>query len=198
VTLGTSSKDNLSSAGYLFGFDGDDILAGSSGADVFVGGNGHDTLELGNDGAIDRVMFETNGSSYDIIHGMDLGTGGDVLDFMALNLGNLSLFADTLYTNPSQSIDISGHVVRLIDVSGGQSIASYYGSNELLRALNDGEYANLDMSVNSTALVITASIESNFLFRVDSTDTGAIGSVALIGVINSADIDLWTAGNFAF
>jgi len=200
VALGTTGSDylSLSSSGYLFGFDGNDTLTGSSGADVFVGGGGSDTLELGNDSAIDRVMFETNGSSYDIIHGMDLGTGGDVLDFMALNLGNLNLSTNALYINPSQSIDISGHVVRLLDVSGGQNIAYHYGSNELLSALNDGEYANLDMSANSTALVITASIERNFFFRVDSTDTGAIGSVALIGVINNVNIDNWTADNFAF
>jgi len=39
---------------------------------------------------------------------------------------------------------------------------------------------------------------TNYLFRVDSTDTGSVGAVELIGIINSADIDLWTAGNFAF
>jgi len=203
VALGTAGNDtfSLSSAGYLFGFDGNDSLTGSSGADVLIGGSGNDTLNLGSDSAVDRVLFDANGLGYDTLNGLVQGTGGDVLDVAALNLGSLSFNASVFSANPGAATDISGQVVRLVDIGGGQDITSTSATFALNTALNSGEYVNLDMQANRSALVLTADSNSatiNYLFRVDSTDTGSIGAVELIGIINSVDIDLWTAGNFAF
>ena len=203
VALGTERGDtfNLSSPGYLFGFDGDDALTGSSGADVYIGGSGTDALDLGSDSAVDRVLFDVNGLGFDIITGLVQGAGGDVLDVAALNLGGLAL-SEVFDTNPGAATDISGQVVRLLDISGGEYIIDiHYSAIAIKTALTIGEYANLDMLANRSALVLTAENSNpgtNYLFRVDSTDTGAIGTVELIGVINNADIDHWTADNFAF
>jgi uncharacterized delta-60 repeat protein len=203
VALGTERGDtfNLSSPGYLFGFDGDDALTGSSGADVYIGGSGTDALDLGSDSAVDRVLFDVNGLGFDIITGLVQGAGGDVLDVAALNLGGLAL-SEVFDTNPGAATDISGQVVRLLDISGGEYIIDiHYSAIAIKTALTIGEYANLDMLANRSALVLTAENSNpgtNYMFLVDSTDTGDIGAVELIGVINNVDIDHWTADNFAF
>jgi uncharacterized delta-60 repeat protein len=216
VILGTTENDilSLSSAGYLFGFDGGDDLIGSSGADVFIGGKGEDRLWLGSDSAVDQVFFGVEGLNYhdypmdyDVIYDMALGSGGDVLDLSSLNLGAMSLNATIFNTNPSVSTNISGQVVRLLDQT------SYYpdgflprpSDTELMQALNDGRYANLDMDANSSALILVnwvidqhAYNNTTFLSRVESNDTGEIDSVELIGVIRNVDVNLWTADNFTF
>jgi len=206
VALGTGGGDtlSLSSAGYLFGFDSNDALIGSSGADVFIGGSGADTLDLGSDSAVDRVLFETVGEGSDSIYNMVLGTGGDVLDFAALSLGSLSLNENVFNANPAVSTDISGQVVRLLDICENYHFEIGFvpdSTYDLNVALSSGRYANLDMLANRSALVLTAENSNpgtNYMFLVDSTDTGDIGAVELIGVINNVDIDHWTADNFAF
>jgi len=205
VALGTTGNDtiSLSSAGDLFGFDGDDTLSGSSGADVFIGGSGNDWLKLGNDSAVDRVLFDTVGMGYmgyDMLDGMVLGTGGDVLDFTALSLGDLRLNAHVFNANPAASTDISGQVVRLLDQSDNPEYFPDIAFGGELQALTSGRYASLDMSANSSAMILVNWVKNNttYLSRVESNDTGEIDSVELIGIINNADIDLWTAGNFAF
>jgi len=123
-----------------------------------------------------------------------------VLDVAALNLGSLSFNASVFSGNPGVATDISGQVVRLVDYEYGQDFSSNNGAFGLNIALNSGDYGNLDMQANRSALVLTVYVYggANYLFRVDSTDTGSIGAVELIGIINGADINNWTAGNFAF
>jgi len=86
--------------------------------------------------------------------------------------------------------------VRLLDISGDNL------AEELTATFTyQGKYTWLEMQANRSALVLTAENSdpgTNYLFRVDSTNTGSIDSVELIGVINNADIDHWTADNFAF
>ena len=215
IDLGTAGSDKISldSAGYVFGFGGDDTLVGSDGADVFIGGSGTNELWLGEDSAIDRVVLGVGSlndaiypNGHDVINDMALGASGDVLDLSAFNLGEMRLNTDVFDASPSTSTNISGQIVRLLDHTaytlGLPPPINIHSDTEFMEMLNNGKYANLDMSANSTALFLVNwtfdYYNYTYLSRVESNDTGEIDSVELIGAIRNVDINLWTADNFAF
>lgn len=213
VTLGTDNADaiNLISAGYLYGFGGDDTLTGGSGENTFVPGAGYDRLNLNSDSCKDRILFETdivelqqtlNGLvpiyGVDTISGFTLGSSGDQLDFSGLGLEEMLFKPSILEANPSSSLNISGQIVRVV-TSYPDSFSAYWGYQG--DPLSDnGSLSNLDISAGTNALILAAqthSSESNFLYLVDRPVGGQI-YVRKIGVFENVDIDNWTVENFAF
>ncbi|MBE9030937.1 calcium-binding protein [filamentous cyanobacterium LEGE 11480] len=70
----------LSGDDILRGGLGADVLRGGRGADVLIGGADDDVLYLGNDRAIDRVIYRA-GDGSDIVRGFRAGAGGDQIAF---------------------------------------------------------------------------------------------------------------------
>lgn len=209
--LGGAGNDTLNGGG------GGDSLDGGAGNDVLRGGAGSDTLSGG--AGNDRFIFETlaldNGA--DVILGFVAGNSAgavgpvpavfaDQLDFRGFLGGSPSALSAVITQNPTPgllglggpgTINIEGAVVRLVDIVGGQTLTNAAGLNVALAA--GGEYANINMAANSTAIVIAAvnsDVATQYLYYASSDGAGAISTV-LVGTLQQVDIDSFVASNFA-
>jgi hypothetical protein len=150
-------------------------------------------------------VFEATGATNgtDSITGFTVGAAGDVLNFSAANIdGNGTSTAPTLAgvltANPGAT-DVSGTVVRLVNIVDGQDVMTADGLQTALRA--GGEYANLNLADSGSFIVLAANNQdagtTNAYLVTDGDATGGVlESVALIGTLSNVDIDNFTAANF--
>ena len=123
------------------GGTGDDLLKGGSGSDTLVGGAGNDTLAGGR--GVDRFVFKAE-SGADVISDFKVG-GGEVIDLVALNLGEGvaagdgevnavgPVFADFKAASISENAEGhavitlgEGHRITLIGVAGDDLTAANF------------------------------------------------------------------------
>ena len=87
--------------------------------------------------------------------------------------------------------------MRLVDINGDQDIKTAIGLQTALAT--GGEYVNIDMAIDSTAIFITSATngsDADYIFFATSDGNGAI-TVALVGqtAVNS-DIDSYLTTGF--
>ncbi len=70
-------RSNLTGGGQVYGFEGNDILAGSTGNDVFYGGTGADTITTG--GGADDLFFLSYNDHYNQYNTLEANEGGDTI-----------------------------------------------------------------------------------------------------------------------
>jgi len=189
--------DGGAGADSLLGGTGADSITGGEGADSITGGAGNDTIVLTETtAAADRVVLEATaaGNGVDSIIGFTAGTGGDVLVIDAFL--NATAMNAVLTANPGAGVNVENDVNLLVDIVDGQDITTAAGLTTALAA--GGEYANINMAINSSAVFVTAASSSattQNVFYATSDAAGAI-TVTLVGTISGVDIDNFVAANF--
>jgi len=84
----------------------------------------------------------------------------------------------------------------LVDIADGQDITTKAGLEAALAT--DGEYANIDMEADKTAVLVTASSSDStdqHVFYATSDTDGNI-TVEEVAIIGNVDIDDFVAANF--
>lgn len=204
LLIGGAGSDTISGGG------GNDLLEGGTGNDTISGGVGNDTISGG--AGADRFVFEAvaadNGSDFILDFVAGAGTQvnpSDMLDLRAFLGGSPAGLTAVQLINPALTIQgglsiglsIQNQVARLVDIVGGQNLTNAAGLNAALA--NGGEYANVDMSANSRAIIITATSNTpgNQYIYYATADANRTITTTLVGTLQSVDIDGFVIGNFA-
>ncbi|MBZ9540438.1 DUF4214 domain-containing protein [Modicisalibacter tunisiensis] len=177
-----------SAADSITGTVANDTITGNGGNDTLAGGTGTDTF----------VFASTaSGNGVDSITDFADGAQGDVLDFTGF-LGAPPVAVNSNTANPGTATSVESDITVLTDLSGGEDITTASGLQTALAA--GGEYANVDMTASSTAVILTSATAAGSegevnAFYATSDGSGAI-SVELVGTFDADTANL-AAANFA-
>lgn len=152
--LGTNGVDAALRGGFVWGFDGDDIIDGTDSSDGLYGGAGNDTI--------------TGGAGYDTLHG---GPGGDTL----ILTGNRAGQGDTLqyYRGDAVTRDFvdSGSTIA-IDKIIGFGVNDQFHINEGINGalLLRDTYLNADSVIGDFAVVRGSDADGKFVAGSTASD----------------------------
>lgn len=191
----------------LVGGGGNDTLTGGRGVDSLTGGLGSDTFVMPA-----SVDARAGGLDADVITDFTAGanTGRDVLDLRAfLGTGSRDL-TSVVTANPpfgvlgglfGGGLNIDNKILRVVDLPGNQALDTEAGLRAALDA--GGEYENINMGTNTRAVIITAPNQDSTTLSVFYAQSRSVGNsggttidVALVGRLNSVDIDNLVLANF--
>lgn len=210
-TLGTTGVDTftLSSAGWAYGFDGNDQMTGSSGNDTIIGGAGTDTITAGsgNDvimGGEDSVADTLSGEAGDDTFVYNLGTvgGGDATgvgesidggadtDTIRVigHAGSINFSDDTLQSIEVLELtqDIAGSVAtdnQRLSMSSAQ-VAGLATINAAASSLTSGDSITLS-DVMTASMLDTASLSGQIILK--TTDVASNTLTLVDTMLDSSD-----------
>jgi len=210
---GGENNDNITGSAFndtLNGDEGNDTIATTGGNDTVTGGSGNDVIGLAVGAGRDRVVYGSSAAA----NGADAITGFAVGAATAANLADVASFTAfingggvapvgflNIAANPGAATLIDDDVVVLADIPVGQDITTAAGLTTALAV--GGEYANLNMSANETAVAITyvagaATGNNGFAFYLTSDAAGTITATS-VGTITTDGAATWAgavAANF--
>ena len=168
---------------------GSDITTGTYKTDVY-GTDASDTIRLGT--GIDTVHLDGITDADTV---WNFNKSKDILDV------NDATTLETLLTSNTVISLGNGDIQRLVDISGGESLITAAG---LQAALADGgEYDDVDIDSNASAVFVTATSSSATKFYVfeayDGNSDGDLqdtDEIVLVGIVNGSTIGNLTLANF--
>ena len=171
---------------------GADVIVDGAGADRIVAGGGADTINLVNDSASDRIVFEATASANgaDIITGFTAGsTNGDILD--------VSAFLGKAATAQVVTLDSIGAGAVGVNAAASNVVLIRYDADvddaaELLAVLQPGAVGRLTLAAETNYVIVQDAAAGaggvhNVYYATTGLD-GAVASVNLVGTVTS-DVD---------
>lgn len=175
---------------------GADVIADGAGADRIVGGGGNDVINLANDSASDRIVFEATATAngVDDINTFTAGnTNGDILD--------VSAFLGRAVTAQIVSANTAGGAGDVGVNATGASVVIFRTDADVTNA------ATLTAAIDGTGGVgrLTLAAESKYVIALDADGlaggdqniyfvttglNGAAASVSLVGTVDTQGVDL--------
>jgi len=118
----------------------------------------------------------------DTITGFVVGAGGDILNFGAFFTEDNAFSAIT--ANPGGSTNITNKVYVVRDITGNEDVMTAAG---LTTAVAGGEYANIDMTASTKAVVLAYTFAAATTVNVYylTSDASAVITATLVGTITT-------------
>lgn len=189
LTIQDSSSDAIGRA-----------LTGGTGADTLTGRGGNDTYNLGSDSAVDMVVFSAPGTGsgqngVDTVNNFTAGSGGDRLNFAALDLdGNSAVTFQAIAAD--QAINAGANVFAfgsgLVGASGNDQAASIANAIGNLSAFSGSLSAS-----DTFAFLVQDDSSDTTVWQWNDTGNGSVdsGELTKMATLDGIDVDDLTSAN---
>ena len=175
-------------------------LTGGTGADTLTGRGGNDTYNLGSDSAVDTVVFSAPGTGngqngLDTVNNFTAGSGGDRLNFAALDLdGNSAVTFQAITSN--QAINSGANVFAfsssLVEAGGNDQAASIANAIGNLSAFSGSLSAS-----DTFAFLVQDDSSDTTVWQWNDTGNGSVdsGELTKMATLDGVDVDDLTSAN---